>query len=105
MALPVPLAWTMAEHVTARTGAHGVDWPQAMAAQTAVRRLHTARVLRTARSWGDLWHLDVPARDARNAYLRGRDARDYTYVDWLYGPTALVPEELAPPFPPAGLRW
>jgi len=95
----------MAEHVTERTGAHGVDWPQAMAAQTAVRHLHTARVLRTARSWGDLWHLDVPARDARNAYLRGRDARDYTYVDWLYGPTALVPEELAPPFPPAGLRW
>ena len=93
-------AWTMAEHVAARTGAHGVDWPEAMAAYTAVRRLHTARVLRTARSWGDLWHLDAPARDVRNAYLRGRDARDYTYVDWLYGATALVPQDLAPPFPP-----
>jgi hypothetical protein len=30
--------------------------------------------------------------------MRSRDIHDYTYVDWLYGPTALQPADLAPPF-------
>jgi salicylate hydroxylase len=35
----------------------------------------------------------------RNAVLRARDVHDYTHVDWLFGPTALTPEELPPMFP------
>lgn len=47
----------------------------------------------TARAWGDLWHLDGLAREQRNALLRDRDTYDYALTDWIYGPTALFPEE------------
>jgi salicylate hydroxylase len=29
----------------------------------------------------------------RNAVLRGRDTYDYSFVDWLYGPTSLFPQD------------
>jgi salicylate hydroxylase len=77
-----------------------VDWDAALAAYAAVRSRHTARVVTNARSWGRLWHLDGLEREERNQMLRSRDVHDYTYVDWLYGPTALVPADLAPPLPP-----
>jgi salicylate hydroxylase len=31
--------------------------------------------------------------------LRGRDTYDYTYTDWIYGPTALTPDQEPPMFP------
>jgi 3-hydroxybenzoate 6-monooxygenase len=92
-------AWVLAEHVRAHTSGGVVDWDAALAGYVAVRSRHTARVITTARAWGRLWHLDGPEREERNQMLRSRDPRDYTYVDWLYGPTAVVPAELAPPFP------
>jgi 3-hydroxybenzoate 6-monooxygenase len=94
--------WVLAEHV----GRHGaaladdpdVDWDVALAAYNAVRPEHCRRVVLTARAWGDLWHLDGPAREQRNAVLRGRRIRDYSFTDWLYGPTALVPEDEPEPY-------
>jgi len=50
----------------------------------------------TARAWGDLWHLDGVRRLRRNVLLRARDTYDYSYTDWIYGPTALTPDELPP---------
>ena len=94
-------AWVLAEHVRAHTSGGVVDWDAALAAYVAVRSRHTGRVITTARSWGRLWHLDGPEREERNQMLRSRDVHDYTYVDWLYGPTALLPANLAPPFPSA----
>jgi 2-polyprenyl-6-methoxyphenol hydroxylase-like FAD-dependent oxidoreductase len=90
--------WVLAEHVArqrpGRTAeASGVDWDAALAAYEAVRPEHCRRVLTTARSWGELWHLDGVARLQRNALLRARDTYDYTFTDWIYGPTALFPEE------------
>lgn len=90
--------WVLAEHVGAQAAvrtAHGsgVDWAAALAAYDAVRPEHCRRVLTTARSWGDLWHVDGTPRLLRNAVLRARDTHDYTYTDWIYGPTALTPEE------------
>jgi 3-hydroxybenzoate 6-monooxygenase len=96
--------WVLAEHVAAqeanRTGSgSGVDWDAALAAYDAVRPEHCRRVVNTARYWGQLWHLDGVARAQRNVVLRGRDTHDYTYTDWIYGPTALTPEQEPPLYP------
>jgi salicylate hydroxylase len=50
-------------------------------------------VVLTARTWGALWHLDGTRRLRRNAILRARDTYDYSFTDWIYGPTALTPEQ------------
>ena len=74
----------------------------ALTAYDAVRPEHCRRVLDTARVWGELWHLDGLARLQRNKVLRERDTYDYAYTDWLYGPTALTPDQepsLSPTFP------
>lgn len=96
--------WVLAEHVAAqeaaRTGSgSGVDWDAALTAYDAVRPEHCRRVLSTGRAWGELWHLDGLAREQRNVVLRGRDTHDYTYTDWIYGPTALLPEQEPPLYP------
>jgi salicylate hydroxylase len=90
--------WVLGEHVGAQqpertaTGS-GVDWDIALTAYNAVRPPHCARVITTARSWGALWHLDGIPRRQRNVLLRTRDTYDYTYTDWIFGSTALTPEE------------
>ncbi|WP_332306967.1 hypothetical protein [Saccharomonospora cyanea] len=75
-----------------------MDWDAAVAAYEAVRTEHCRRVVLTARSWGELWHLDGTARRQRNVILRSRAVDDYSFVDWLHGPTALAPEDLPPMF-------
>ena len=100
-------AWVLAGHVQ-RQGVNGsaergtptgIDWDAALAAYNAVRPVHCRRVLTTARAWGNLWHHDGDKRIWRNQVLRDRDTRDYSYADWLYGPTAMTPDELAPMYP------
>ncbi|MEU1737441.1 FAD-dependent monooxygenase [Streptosporangium sp. NPDC020145] len=100
--------WVLGEHVAAqrarRTGdGSGVDWDAALAAYEAVRPEHCRRVVTTARAWGELWHLEGVLRLRRNALLRGRDVYDYSFVDWIYGPTALVPEDEPEMFQPIPL--
>jgi len=95
--------WVLAEHVgsqaaTRSTDASGVDWDAALRAYNAVRPEHCRRVVLTARAWGELWHLDGLAREHRNAVLRDRETRDYSFTDWVYGPTALVPEDEPEPY-------
>ena len=63
---------------------HPDDWDAALAGYAEIRTDRTARVQRTARQWGELWHCDGPSRAARHALLTGRDPADFTYVDWLY---------------------
>ncbi|MET7991032.1 FAD-dependent monooxygenase [Amycolatopsis sp. NPDC005232] len=63
----------------------GTDWDPALRDYAAARAVRTARVQRTARDWGDLWHCEGLFRATRNALLRDRAADDYRYVDWLYG--------------------
>ncbi|GGJ44165.1 FAD-dependent oxidoreductase [Streptomyces brasiliensis] len=83
--------WVLARHLS-NTAAQR-DWDTALAAYQAVRVEHCRRVLTTARAWGDLWHLDGEARLQRNTIMRGRDTYDYSFTDWVYGPTALTPDE------------
>ncbi|MER7705991.1 FAD-dependent monooxygenase [Kitasatospora sp. NPDC097605] len=101
--------WVLGEHIAAqrarRSGnGSGVDWGTVLAAYEAVRPEHCRRVVDTARSWGELWHLDGVRRVQRNALLRARDTYDYSFVDWIYGPTALNPEEEAEMFRPLPLE-
>jgi salicylate hydroxylase len=102
--------WVLGEHVERHRGAGAagrvtaaapaVDWAATLAAYEAVRTLHTRRVTTTSRAWGELWHLDGIARERRNVLLRERETRDYSFIDWLYGPTALFPREVPPMFEP-----
>jgi salicylate hydroxylase len=86
--------WVLGQHVAGNRGPDGdVDWAATLAAYQAVRPEHCRRVVTTSRAWGELWHLDGAAREHRNALLRARDTRDYSFVDWLYGPTALTPDQ------------
>ncbi len=96
-------AWVLAEHAGARLVDGRVDWDGALAAYEAVRPEHCRRVLTTARAWGELWHLDGEQRDLRNEFLRARDVHDYCFVDWLYGPTALTPDQEPTMFEPQSL--
>lgn len=54
------------------------------------RRLSQAgRVQTTARTWGDMWHVDpgLPM-SLRDEAFRLRNTHDYRHIDWLYADTA-----------------
>ena len=72
----------------------GRDAGQAFVAYQTQRLEPTARVQRSARLWGELWHLDGVARTVRNRYLALREATDYSELDWLYAAPA---QAMAPP--------
>ncbi len=74
----------LAEQAPKARSSDGTDWDRALAAYAEIRTVRTARVQRTARQWGDLWHCDGLFRATRNALLRDRDPGDYRYIDWLY---------------------
>ncbi|MGW5749825.1 FAD-dependent oxidoreductase [Nocardia rhamnosiphila] len=96
--------WVLAEHVRLLRDADGVvDWAGALAAYEAVRPEHCRRVVLTARVWGELWHLDGIRRAQRNVLLRERAVGDYSFTDWVYGPTALFPADEPPMFEPIPL--
>ncbi|UUU32754.1 FAD-dependent oxidoreductase [Streptomyces sp. CA-210063] len=95
--------WVLAEHVDAQRAdpydtPSGVDWEKVLTAYQAVRPEHCRRVVTTARAWGDLWHHEGINRLRRNALLRSRDTYDYGFTDWLYGPTALTPDQEPDPY-------
>ncbi|AVH23431.1 FAD-dependent monooxygenase [Nocardia cyriacigeorgica] len=96
--------WVLAEQVRRQHRDGSVDWAAALAAYDAVRPEHCRRVVTTSRAWGELWHLDGTARVQRNTLLRARDIYDYSFVDWLYGPTALFPADEPPMFEPIPLH-
>ncbi len=91
-------AWVLAGHVQRqhRRGPEDLDWEAALRAYNVVSAIHCRRVLTMARTWGELWHHDGEKRRWRNMVMRQRDVHDYRFVDWLYGPTAMTPDELSP---------
>ncbi|WP_280436147.1 FAD-dependent oxidoreductase [Nocardia carnea] len=96
--------WVLAEHAERLRSTDGaVDWAGALAAYQAVRPEHCRRVVLTARVWGELWHLDGRERAQRNVLLRARKTDDYSFTDWIYGPTALFPEDEPAMFEPIPL--
>ncbi|MFJ9665490.1 FAD-dependent monooxygenase [Streptomyces sp. NPDC101219] len=99
--------WVLARHYARLAEATPAGtrpaWEEALAAYEAVRVEHCRRVQTTARAWGELWHLDGEPRLRRNAIMRARDTYDYHFTDWVYGPTALTPDEEPPMFVPIPL--
>ncbi|MGW2595070.1 FAD-dependent oxidoreductase [Streptomyces sp. NPDC001515] len=99
--------WVLARHYARMAGAApeatAPDWDGALAAYEAVRVEHCRRVQTTARAWGELWHLDGESRLRRNAIMRARAVDDYSFTDWVYGPTALTPDEEPEMFTPIPL--
>ncbi|HEX6760579.1 MAG TPA: FAD-dependent monooxygenase [Propionibacteriaceae bacterium] len=94
-------AWVLGEHAGVNRPASRVDWDPVLAAYNAVRPEHCRRVVTTARAWGDFWHHRPGSyREWRNRVLLERDIYDYSFIDWLYGPTALTPEQEPPMFTP-----
>jgi len=61
------------------------NWPDALENYTQARSGPTARVQRTARLWGDIWHVDGVSRLMRNELFRAREPADFSRTDWLYG--------------------
>ena len=59
---------------------------RALAQYAATRARHAARVQRTARTWGDIWHVSGVGALLRDELFRCRPADDYSYTDWLYEP-------------------
>ncbi len=59
---------------------------QTLAEYQAQRAPHAARVQRTARTWGDIWHVSGVGALLRDELFRRRPADDYSDTDWLYEP-------------------
>lgn len=97
-------AWVLAQHAERLRSADGrVDWDAALAAYNAVRPEHCRRILSTGRVWGELWHLRDEERLARNAVFDELDPHEWAFTDWVWGPTALFPEEEPAMFTPIPL--
>ena len=73
----------LARVLAACPGPHLIGKALAEYAQT--RAPHAARVQRTARVWGDIWHVSGVGALLRDELFRRRPADDYSYTDWLYG--------------------
>jgi salicylate hydroxylase len=68
--------------------AEGVNpdaWDGAIREFNSLRAARTARVQRTARVWGESWHVSGLARTLRNLLFKSRKDNDFRYNDWLYG--------------------
>lgn len=71
-------------YVLAREALRTADWDKALAAFNDIRAPKTAHVQRTARSWGDIWHVDGTATVLRNELFTTLPDL-YRHTDWLYG--------------------
>ncbi|KQQ90028.1 FAD-dependent oxidoreductase [Arthrobacter sp. Leaf137] len=60
-------------------------WEAAFSEFNGARAARTARVQRTARIWGESWHVDGVARVLRNMLFKSRGDNNFQYNDWLYG--------------------
>jgi 2-polyprenyl-6-methoxyphenol hydroxylase-like FAD-dependent oxidoreductase len=59
---------------------------RAFAAYEFIRQPRTATVQRSARVWGDIWHLaDPTALTVRNELFRRVPDDDYAHAEWLWG--------------------
>ncbi|MGG5174425.1 FAD-dependent oxidoreductase [Pseudarthrobacter sp. J1763] len=66
-------------------GANPEAWDAAMREFNSLRAERTARVQRTARVWGESWHVSGLARTLRNLLFKSRADGNFQYNDWLYG--------------------
>jgi 3-hydroxybenzoate 6-monooxygenase len=80
----VSLADSLDRHLTdAAPDAVSVD--KALHAYQDERIPRTSHIQRTARVWGDMWHIDGVGALLRNEVFTGRAVDDYRHVDPIYG--------------------
>ncbi len=78
-------------------GVNPAAWDEALVAFNSARTARTARVQRTARVWGESWHVSGLARTLRNLLFKSRKDNDFQYNDWLYGQAGEgMPSPVAP---------
>jgi 2-polyprenyl-6-methoxyphenol hydroxylase-like FAD-dependent oxidoreductase len=58
---------------------------EAFAEYERLRLEQASTVQRTARVWGDIWHVDGIAMTLRDEAFQLRDPDDFRRIDWLYG--------------------
>jgi len=68
----------------AAAGAAGRPASDGLADYAATRAPRAMRVQRTARTWGEIWHVDGVAKLLRDELLLDRDVADHRHVGWLY---------------------
>ena len=66
-------------------GLNADAWDEVLQAFNATRSPRTARVQRTARVWGESWHVSGIGRVLRNLLFQSRCDGNFQYNDWLYG--------------------
>lgn len=64
------------------------DWSAALQNYAEARVERTSRVQRTARVWGEMWHVDGVAATLRDEVFRKRAPGDVEYAAWLWGDAA-----------------
>jgi 3-hydroxybenzoate 6-monooxygenase len=69
----------------AAAGSAGLPPSEGLARYAARRAPRAMRVQRTARTWGEIWHVDGVAKLLRDELLLDRDVADHKHVKWLYG--------------------
>jgi 2-polyprenyl-6-methoxyphenol hydroxylase-like FAD-dependent oxidoreductase len=68
----------------AAAGQDGRSFSEGLARYAAVRSPRAMRVQRSARTWGEIWHVDGTAKLIRDELLLDRDVADHKHVAWLY---------------------
>jgi 2-polyprenyl-6-methoxyphenol hydroxylase-like FAD-dependent oxidoreductase len=85
--------------LASQLAAAGGAFSEGLASYAAIRAPRAARVQRTARTWGEIWHVDGVAKLIRDELLRDRDVTDHKHVEWLYGdfvsPTTRIKESVS----------
>lgn len=66
-------------------GINPAAWEETLRAFNGARAARTAKVQRTARVWGESWHVSGVGRTLRNLLFKSRGDGNYQYSDWLYG--------------------
>jgi salicylate hydroxylase len=79
-------AGVLATALAQEAAGDGGGVPAALAGYQRVRASQAARVQRTSRLWGDIWHTDGVGALLRDELLRRQRPDDYRYTDWLYHP-------------------
>jgi 2-polyprenyl-6-methoxyphenol hydroxylase-like FAD-dependent oxidoreductase len=60
------------------------DWDRVLPKYAGIRAPRAGRVQSTARTWGEIWHVDGVGALLRDEVLTSRDPEDYRHIDWLY---------------------
>lgn len=75
---------------------HGKNFQQAFLAYQEERLPRTAKVQKSARTWGEIIHAKNPVSILlRDTLLKKKEAKEFEMIDWLYGHKKLMSKEVS----------